>query len=168
MTVLIPCPFCGSKNIDPEGWSGTATAADPARGPLISQMQSGPACDDCGATAESIEKWNTRAQPSTNDIGIIAVGLGLFASCIKSGESWSDRCEQVKTDAYDALRRVAQGGRQTPEKPLRDILAENMPTFGFYTDRRTPSQNELLASADAMIEAANKAGYDFPTGKEKR
>jgi Lar family restriction alleviation protein len=48
------CPFCGSANIDPEGWASTETR--------------GPACDDCGASAgsahrslaENIAAWNTR------------------------------------------------------------------------------------------------------------
>ncbi|AIP62708.1 Lar family restriction alleviation protein [Burkholderia thailandensis] len=45
-----PCPFCGSENVDPKGW-------------LANDGRSGPACDDCGATAESVEGWNRRAQP---------------------------------------------------------------------------------------------------------
>jgi Lar family restriction alleviation protein len=52
---LLPCPFCGSTNIDAEGWSSTDSA--------------GPACDDCGASAgavskslqENIAEWNRRA-----------------------------------------------------------------------------------------------------------
>lgn len=51
---LLPCPFCGSLEIDPEGWSSTDTK--------------GPACDDCGASAgevsknhaENIAAWNQR------------------------------------------------------------------------------------------------------------
>jgi Lar family restriction alleviation protein len=59
--VLLPCPFCGSANIDPEGWG--------------SENSSGPACDDCGASAgstvastpeENIEAWNKR-QPTQSD-----------------------------------------------------------------------------------------------------
>lgn len=53
---LKPCPFCGSPNIDPKGWGSTQT--------------SGPACDDCGASAgssfkseeENVEAWNRRHQ----------------------------------------------------------------------------------------------------------
>ncbi len=52
---LLPCPFCGSVNVDAAGWS--------------SLTSSGPACDDCGASAGStladtpeanIAAWNTR------------------------------------------------------------------------------------------------------------
>ena len=52
---LLPCPFCGSENIDAQGWASTDSA--------------GPACDDCGASAggvkgtlqDNITAWNTRA-----------------------------------------------------------------------------------------------------------
>ena len=46
MTNLLPCPFCGSVNIDPKGWASTDRA--------------GPACDDCGGTADTVELWNSR------------------------------------------------------------------------------------------------------------
>jgi len=53
---LLPCPFCGSTNIDPEGWV--------AQNPDGSDRQTGPACDDCVASAQSVEQWNTRALKS--------------------------------------------------------------------------------------------------------
>lgn len=43
---LLMCPFCNSKNIDPEGWASTERA--------------GPACDDCAGTADTAEIWNSR------------------------------------------------------------------------------------------------------------
>lgn len=49
---LLTCPFCASKNIDPEGWMSCE--------PDGSDKKTGPACDDCGASASSIEQWNTR------------------------------------------------------------------------------------------------------------
>lgn len=48
MSELKPCPFCGSRNIDPKGW-------------VRNDGVSGPACDDCVASAESVEAWNRRA-----------------------------------------------------------------------------------------------------------
>lgn len=44
---LKPRPFCGCTDIDPEGWVSTTT--------------SGPACDNCSASAQSVAEWNTRA-----------------------------------------------------------------------------------------------------------
>jgi hypothetical protein len=40
---LKPCPFCGSNDIDPEGWA--------------SIDRSGPACSDCSASANSLSEW---------------------------------------------------------------------------------------------------------------
>ena len=51
MTELLSCPFCGSESVDPKGW-------------LRNDGVSGPECDGCGATAESVEIWNTRALPA--------------------------------------------------------------------------------------------------------
>lgn len=58
---LLPCPFCASKNIDREGWMG---------GQTTEERRVGPACDDCGATAETIARWNTRfpAPPASGDL----------------------------------------------------------------------------------------------------
>lgn len=46
---LLPCPFCGSANIDPEGW--------------VSTERKGPACDDCSGSADTVELWNRRPRP---------------------------------------------------------------------------------------------------------
>jgi len=43
---LISCPFCGSEDIDAEFWA--------------SAQYYGPGCNECGATAETPEKWNVR------------------------------------------------------------------------------------------------------------
>jgi hypothetical protein len=44
--------------------------------------------------------------------GRIATALGLFSSCIKSGEDWSPQCEQALRDAFDALTEL--GERASP------------------------------------------------------
>lgn len=52
---LLPCPFCGSEDIDPEGvMKGESYVT-------------GPACDECGATTEfegdpqkDAGRWNKR------------------------------------------------------------------------------------------------------------
>ena len=45
-TKLKPCPFCGSTDIDPEGWCSTDSR--------------GPACMECSGSAQTIELWNSR------------------------------------------------------------------------------------------------------------
>jgi len=49
---LLPCPFCGSTNIDPEGWMSVNKDG--------TQKTTGPACDECGGSTESVERWNSR------------------------------------------------------------------------------------------------------------
>lgn len=56
---LLPCPFCGSRNIDPQGW---ATLPQYAKTP---EERSGPACDNCGASAATVARWNTRISRKT-------------------------------------------------------------------------------------------------------
>ena len=46
-TGLMPCPFCGSTDIDPEFWKSDDGKA-------------GPGCMDCGGSNESFEAWNNR------------------------------------------------------------------------------------------------------------
>ncbi|MGS0941085.1 hypothetical protein ACVA51_10995 [Pseudomonas luteola] len=41
---LKPCPFCGGK-VDPTGW-------------LTGYGETGPECEECGATAPTLEIWN--------------------------------------------------------------------------------------------------------------
>lgn len=45
---LLGCPFCGSVSIDEKGW-------------LDGDGIYGPQCRDCGATSQSVERWNMRA-----------------------------------------------------------------------------------------------------------
>jgi len=62
---LAGCPFCGSMKIDPEGW----TSLEQYKG--TEQWRSGPSCEECGASAETVEKWNTRSRtPSAPDVAI--------------------------------------------------------------------------------------------------
>jgi hypothetical protein len=49
---LLPCPFCGSADIDPTFWMS---------GDKQSTRKQGPGCNDCNATAESVADWNRRA-----------------------------------------------------------------------------------------------------------
>lgn len=49
---LSRCPFCGSTNLDPAGWMSDADLNN-----------TGPTCDDCGASHESVDRWNARYQP---------------------------------------------------------------------------------------------------------
>lgn len=89
-TELKACPFCGSANVDPEGWAAT----DQTGG----NYRTGPCCDDCGASADSVERWNTRAQPTPQDQGSIpdeitetAIRSRAKALILKNGWKPGDR-----------------------------------------------------------------------------
>ncbi|HBN8472980.1 TPA: hypothetical protein ACRL4E_002185 [Pseudomonas aeruginosa] len=79
-----PCPFCGGE-VDPTGW-------------LRGDGTRGPECNYCGATARSMEAWQTRAalshaptssaSPSckwTESSGIWETGCGQTWSFIEDG-----------------------------------------------------------------------------------
>lgn len=53
---LLPCPFCGSSDIDPKAWTGN-------------KDKTGPGCDGCGALTETVEDWNRRAPAPTSEPG---------------------------------------------------------------------------------------------------
>jgi hypothetical protein len=46
------------------------------------------------------------------DVGKIATALGLFASCIKSGEEWTPVCERALREAQAALTKLAEQAKQ--------------------------------------------------------
>ncbi|MDQ2878540.1 MAG: hypothetical protein M3R41_05650 [Pseudomonadota bacterium] len=81
---LLPCPFCGSMSIDAEGWASLESC--------------GPACDDCGASAGSIEgadniaAWNTRASDAR--IGHLEARVAAVSESLKV-------MERVGTEVYE-------------------------------------------------------------------
>lgn len=86
MSELKPCPFCGSENIDVNGWAGNGGS-------------SGPACDDCGCTAETVAEWNTR--PIEADLRV-----QLSAANAQSAEYWREL--QSLTLNNECLRKIAE------------------------------------------------------------
>ena len=54
---LLPCPFCGSPEVDPRGWTGN-------------DGSHGPACDVCCGSAQTVDLWNSRPLvPLPEDVG---------------------------------------------------------------------------------------------------
>jgi hypothetical protein len=53
---LLPCPFCGSSEVNPEGWYRMTTRVFGGDCVVL-----GLACDECGSSAKTIDAWNTRA-----------------------------------------------------------------------------------------------------------
>jgi hypothetical protein len=68
---LSPCPFCGSSDVDGNGWAD-------------GKGDTGPQCLFCGATAESVAMWNNRCSCPVLD-GVQVTGSACpvhgFESC---------------------------------------------------------------------------------------
>lgn len=45
---------------------------------------------------------------TSQDFGKIASCISFFSSVIRSGEAWSESCDQAKREALDALARIGQ------------------------------------------------------------
>lgn len=67
---LKPCPFCNSRNVDPEGWKS-------------SDGRTGPACDDCCGSADSIVQWNTRPRETVSPLPLAGDVEGLCAKLLR-------------------------------------------------------------------------------------
>lgn len=102
---LLPCPFCGSANIDAAGWA--------------SQTSSGPACDDCGASAGStladtpeanIAAWNTRTTSLAAQDGLVEAALTGDAEDICAGIS--DEAIEAGIAAWDNARQEMEAREQ--------------------------------------------------------
>jgi len=79
------CPFCGSDNVDPAGWKN-------------GEGETGPACNNCNATADSVEEWNTR--PTETALRATNKQLILELHDVKMNESkLSKRIIQLQADA---------------------------------------------------------------------
>ena len=90
--VLLPCPFCGSADIDAHGWA--------------SEHATGPACDDCGASAggvsaahaDNVAAWNQRSKATPDDAE--AVPCHLCDGGVKKSHTGSVWCEACNRTGY--------------------------------------------------------------------
>lgn len=79
---LLPCPFCGSTNIDPEGW--------------VSTERKGPACDECAGCADTVELWNSRPLSQAGAGGVVVKPLVYVKP---HGSETLTKCETLLGDA---------------------------------------------------------------------
>jgi hypothetical protein len=100
---LLPCPFCGSTNIDPAEWSGN-------------DGKHGPGCGDCGALGESAEAWNRRTAPAVGADGLPALPRHSGMIEVITDTAWNtfadaytaDQMRQYALDAIAADRQAQQ------------------------------------------------------------
>jgi hypothetical protein len=138
---LLPCPFCGSENVDPKGWLSTAA--------------SGPACDDCGATAETVKDWNRRAiaaasqaQPAQQgDMGAEVLSVaGRIAAAVAEDED-CDGCDisaGLFGPKFSAVVRELVAARSAPRPVLTDALAE---AIGCFEAAEVEGLSQVLAES---------------------
>lgn len=134
---LKPCPFCGGK-ADPEGWS--------------SIDRKGPACDDCYASADTIERWNTRATPSADPLaGLVRYDKGDILLALEGGYDPlpSDDGEYV---LYSAAATIIE--KLTCPKYLEEKLNQ----IGLV-DKEWQSRAETAEAELAHIKAQEPVGY---------
>lgn len=79
----------------------------------------------------------------TQNFGKVATALGLFVSCIKSGESWTATCEAANKEAHEAM--IAIGADQQEIMRINNGLR----TLLLATRRHVPA--DLLSEIDAAV-----------------
>jgi hypothetical protein len=66
--------------------------------------------------AAALEFWkavevlfSTKPASTDADLSKIETAIAFFQSCIKSGEPWTDTCEEMKRQAFASARRIRTG-----------------------------------------------------------
>ncbi|HCR1324216.1 TPA: hypothetical protein ONA27_002405 [Pseudomonas aeruginosa] len=126
-----PCPFCGGE-VDPTGW-------------LRGDGTRGPECNDCGATARSMEAWQTRAAPTG-----------------QTPQAW--------LDVQAERRRQIEAEGWTPEHDDEHACDEIAAFACFYA--MPPAARDWDASStgygDTLGEAILPEGWEPKTGDRRR
>ena len=154
---LLPCPFCGSANIDPVGW-------------MAGDGRQGPACDDCMASADSVERWNTR-QPALPD-GFAAVPASVVEDAISALQIADHVAESDHATAADYA--LFNGAEVALTEALGKAAAmqgvfvpvEVRELYEFMATAFTPmtSQQEQIAIALGKAKAAMRASKENGNG----
>lgn len=103
MNDIDECPFCGGT-VDPQGW-------------LRGDGKRGPECNDCGATAPSMEAWNKRVPQEKSEACFNAVISYVLANPCESPleflHCWNE-------GDFDSIR------REWPDAPSDVFLADSL------------------------------------------
>ncbi len=120
----LPCPFCGC-DVDPKGW-------------LRGDGVRGPECDNCGATAASLEAWNKRTTPQP-------------APTAAQDEPFDDEAGEQLPEVVEAIRAREESvslvhGLKTALREIRRIAAH------------PPEDKAILDIADGALARAAPEG----------
>lgn len=162
MTDLLPCPFCGSRNVDPEGWM--SSKPDGSETGIIS---TGPACDECAGSTESVERWNQRVPLSIGgaqtesgcDIDSVsgtADDQGLFAQRGPEPVAWRWRNELGPEDCWTYSPRKPDAHPQYITEPLYTSSALTRSTASTVDAQSVGASDEtkpIVETAREMLRA---------------
>lgn len=88
---LKPCPFCGGK-CDPKGWMNL-------------DAEQGPECETCGATAGSVEAWNSRKEPIDDKLIDTALEIEPFDKFC-SRQNLEGELEQLRKERDELIDEI--------------------------------------------------------------
>lgn len=123
---LKPCPFCGCSKVDPEGWA--------------SKTRSGPACEECSATADSAEAWNRRAALTAEPkalIDALLAGCDAYASEQSRWRGAMDGSETPPDPSHVSVPRAALEAYIASLTAERDALADALTDIGDFAHGRS-------------------------------
>lgn len=81
---ILECPFCGSDDVDARGWKSN-------------DGKTGPACNNCNGTADTIDLWNGR----------FAKGIDVVATLSKFEEMRQGFASVLTCEELSAVTRVS-------------------------------------------------------------
>ena len=107
---LEPCPFCGSTNTDPKEW-------------MAGDGSQGPGCENCGATARSVEEWNAAGRRAAR---LAALELSAW-------------------DVHEAISDALDSPEDANERTIRRVLDE----MGELLPAHRPADSATRQESDA-------------------
>ena len=170
---LLPCPFCASTGIDAEGWS-------------CSDGRKGPACDSCGASADSEEAWNRRAPLAPDSADVTGLPLGTLGGVCEaleeieramngtgplSREDDSDTIDQIGLRARQLLKALHALPVQPQPSAVREALAQMTALFEMDDEANTPGTDSyavLKMARAALSEQSASALPAAPSASQTR
>lgn len=117
-----PCPFCGGE-VDPTGW-------------LRGDGTRGPECNYCGATARSMEAWQTRTAPAQSE-GAPVIGC-LCGMPMTEGHHSPDGCSSL-------------GEFATHVVVPREVLERSIDRWACCAMSQTPGAEEAWEGLRALL-----------------
>lgn len=139
-----PCPFCGGE-VDPTGW-------------LRGDGTRGPECNYCGATARSMEAWQTRAALAQPGGGpVIGCLCGMPMSEGHHSPAGCSSLEEFATHSDQAQHSVPDGYRLIRLEHFAAIKAQlNPEQVDAYRGRNIYDEDQVYANWNACRSALDE------------